>query len=41
VGPLGADGPDRAYEEVSLTFQSISIENADGKTAASDSRGVR
>jgi len=41
VGPLGADGPDRPYEEVSLTFQSITIENADGKTVGMDSRGVR
>jgi type VI secretion system secreted protein Hcp len=41
VGPLGADGPDRPYEEVSLTFQSITIENVDGKTVAMDSRGVR
>jgi type VI secretion system secreted protein Hcp len=41
VGPLGAEGPDRPYEEVSLAFQSITIENLDGKTVAMDSRSVR
>jgi type VI secretion system Hcp family effector len=39
VGPLvPGDAADvRAYEEISFAFQSITIENTDGKTTATDS----
>lgn len=43
IGPLvPGDASDvRAYDEIALSFQSITIENTDGKTAAMDSWAAR